>query len=66
MLGSMKQDQDRIESDIASIVYYCNGGVNFTDAYALTDEQLSRLSNVITKHHEAQAEAMNPKGPKKL
>jgi hypothetical protein len=53
----MERDRERTEKDIASVVYYMNGGLNFADAYGLDTGQLTRLSNVITEHHEKQAEA---------
>lgn len=64
MLSDMERDRERIEKDIASIVYYMNGGLNFTDAYALDTAQLTRLSNIISEHHERQAEAYKQAGAK--
>lgn len=57
-LGSMKQDYNRIEREIASIVYYMNGGLPFSDAYNLSMEQLETLADVIAKHYEKQAQSM--------
>ena len=54
----MERDRDRIESDIASVVYYMNGGLSFIDAYSLSTVQLKRLGDTITTHFEKQNEAM--------
>jgi hypothetical protein len=54
----MERDRDRIESDIASVVYYMNGGLSFTDAYGLSTQQLKRLGDTITTHFEKQNEAI--------
>ena len=58
MLGSMKRDAANIEKDIANVVFYLNGGLNFTDAYSLSNEQLKILSDTISTHYEKQNEAI--------
>lgn len=57
-LRSMKQDVEATERDIAQLVFYLNGGLNFVDAYELTTSDLNRLSKVVSDHFEKQNEAM--------
>jgi hypothetical protein len=53
----MNQDVSRMEKDIANVVFYLNGGLNYTDAYALSNEQLKTLTDVVNDHFEKQNEA---------
>jgi hypothetical protein len=53
----MDRDRNHIEQEIASIVYYMNGGLNFRDAYALSESQMDSLATTIKKHYEKQNEA---------
>lgn len=46
-----------IESDIANLVYYMNGGLSYSEAWKLTTSQMKSLSESIAKHYEMQAEA---------
>jgi hypothetical protein len=68
MLRDMERDRQQIEDDISYVVYYMNGGLNFTDAYALSVDQIHRLNKTITDHFERQNEAIknakNNKSPK--
>ncbi len=57
MLRGMNQDVSRMEKDIANVVFYLNGGLNYTDAYALSNEQLKTLTDVVNDHFEKQNEA---------
>jgi len=59
----MERDRDNIEKEIAQLVYYMNGGLNYVDAYSLSASQMKFLSETINKHYEAQADAMK-KGSK--
>ena len=54
----MERDRANIEQEVASLVYYMNGGLNYVDAWSLSNSQMKSLSEVINKHYEAQAEAM--------
>jgi len=58
MLHDMERDRQRIEDDIAHVVYYMNGGLNFVDAYDLSMDQLQRLNKTITQHFERQNESL--------
>lgn len=57
MLGSMNRETSAIERDVANVVFYMNGGVNFTDAYSLSSSQLQTLTDTIKEHFEKQNEA---------
>ena len=57
LLRSLEQEKESIERDISSLVYYMNGGLNFIDAYGLEIQQMSRMTDVINKHYEKQAES---------
>ena len=61
----MQQEVKRIESDIANVVFYLNGGLNYTDAYALSSEQLKYLSDTVSTHYEKQNEAMKKANSKR-
>jgi hypothetical protein len=56
MLGSMNKNVNIIEKDIASLVYYMNGGLNYNDAWLLTANQRRTMIRVIEDHYKA----MNP------
>lgn len=61
----MKRERDNIEKEIATLVYYMNGGLNYVDAWSLSNSQIKSMSDVINKHYETQAEAMK-KGSRKV
>jgi hypothetical protein len=56
LLESMETNRKTIESDIATLTFYMQGGLNYNDAWMLTIEQRQIMSKVIEKHYEA----MNP------
>jgi len=53
----MEKLRKSIEEEVATLVYYMNGGLSYVDAYNLSMEQMRTLSEVITKHYEKQNEA---------
>lgn len=55
-----------IESDIANLVYYMNGGLTYSEAWRLTTSQMKSLSGTISKHYEMQAEAYRKAQSKKV
>jgi glutamate formiminotransferase len=57
MLRSLNRECKEIEKEIAGVVYYMNGGLNFVDAYELSMDQLNVLSETIKNHFEKQNEA---------
>jgi hypothetical protein len=65
MLLDMERYRQQVEDDIAHVVYYMNGGLNFTDAYHLTSEQINRLNNTIKTHFEKQEEAIKQSSSKR-
>jgi len=56
MLGGMSKNTHTIEKDIATLVYYMNGGLNYNDAWLLTHNQRKVMIKVIEDHYKA----MNP------
>lgn len=56
MLGSMNKNVIAVEKDIASLVYYMNGGLSYNDAWLLTSNQRKIMVKVIEDHYKA----MNP------
>lgn len=58
LLRSLEKDRKRIEKDITTIVYYMNGGVSITEAWALSMSELNNMSTVITEHYAKQNDAM--------
>jgi hypothetical protein len=53
LLESMESNRKTVESDIATLTFYMQGGLNYNDAWMLTIEQRQIMSKVIEKHHEA-------------
>jgi hypothetical protein len=62
MLDILNKNQSLIESDIASLVFHMNGGLDFDDAYLLTADQRRMMAIMIQKHYDAQ----NPKKQSQL
>ncbi len=58
----MEKNRRVIETDVETLVYYMNGGLDYNDAWLLTSDQRRSLSRIIEKHFEA----MNPKKSNKL
>lgn len=54
----MNKERDAIEQEIATLVYYMNGGLNYSDAYSLSTGQMKHMSEAINKHYETQNEAV--------
>lgn len=58
----MEKNRRVIETDVETLVYYMNGGLDYNDAWLLTSDQRRSLGRIIEKHFEA----MNPKKSNKL
>jgi len=56
LLKSMESNRELIETDIASLVFYMQGGITYNDAWLLTLDQRKIMSKVIEKHYAS----MNP------
>jgi hypothetical protein len=56
LLKSMESNRKLIETDIASLVFYMQGGLGYNDAWLLTWDQRKIMSKVIEKHYAS----MNP------
>jgi CRISPR/Cas system CMR subunit Cmr6 (Cas7 group RAMP superfamily) len=59
MLGSLDKHRKHIEKEIATVVFYMQGGLNFTDAYGISMDQISLLAEVIEEHYEKQNNIAN-------
>lgn len=57
ILSILAANRAIIEDDVAGVVYYMNGGLDYNDAWLLTLDQRKRMMGVIQKHFDA----MNPK-----
>lgn len=62
MLQVMERNRSVIETDISTLVFYMKGGINYNDAWLLTEKQRKIMSKVIEKHYEA----MSPNKKEKL
>lgn len=62
MIGTMDKNRKVIESDISTLVFYMNGGLDYNDAWLLTNDQRRGMSKIIEKHYDA----MNPKKSNQL
>ncbi len=56
MLDVLARNRNVIEEDVATLVYYMNGGLDYNTAWLLTNEQRKIMSRVIERHFKA----MNP------
>jgi len=59
MLRGMEREAIAIEKEIATVVFYTNGGLAFDCAYDLSMQQLKIVSDIIQEHYAKQAEAYN-------
>jgi hypothetical protein len=62
MLDIMTRNRKIIEEEIATLVYYYNGGLDYNSAWMTTSMQRKTMSRVVEKHFEA----MSPKSGGKL
>ena len=49
MLDTMVNNRDIIETDINYLVYHMNGGLDYDDAWLLTNDQRKRMADMITR-----------------
>lgn len=59
MLGSLEKHRKQIEKEIGTVVFYMQGGLNFTDAYSISMDQISLLAEVIQEHYDKQNNLAN-------
>jgi hypothetical protein len=55
----MDKHRKNIEKEIATVVFYMQGGLNFNDAYNLSVEQLNDIAAVIHEHYDKQNNQLN-------
>ena len=53
----MNRNRKVVNDEIATLVYYMNGGLDYNDAWLLTADQRKIMAKVVEKHYSA----MNPK-----
>jgi hypothetical protein len=58
LLRSMESERKQIQKHVATIVYYMQGGLNYTDAWNLSMDELGVLADVFKEHYEHQANAL--------
>lgn len=49
----MNRNRKVINDEIATLVYYMNGGLDYNDAWLLTSDQRKTMAKVIEKHFKA-------------
>lgn len=49
----MDKNRDAVETDVATLVFYMQGGLDYNDAWLLTSAQRGRMAKIIEKHYEA-------------
>ena len=57
----MDKDCKKIHKDLAMLVFYMQGGLDFKDAYMLSNEQIEVLIETVQEHYERQNNALNSK-----
>lgn len=57
----MERNRSIIESDISTLVFYMQGGLDYNDAWMLTQKQRKSMTVVIEKHYEAMSGSKNNK-----
>ena len=55
MLKTMAHNRKTIEDEIATLVFYMEGGLNYNEAYALTTMQRQGIAKIIEKHYESRS-----------
>ena len=51
----MEQERNAIEKELATLVFYLQGGINVSDSYMLNENQIKTYSEVIKQHYEMQS-----------
>lgn len=65
MLQDMERDRNRIEKKLAQLVIHLNGALSFVDAYSLSSEQITLVTEAVNDHYEQQAEAIRKSSGKR-
>ena len=52
MLAIMDKNRDAIETDIGTLVFYMQGGIDYNDAWLLTSSQRTKMAKIIERHYE--------------
>lgn len=57
-MRGMAKERKTIQKHVTAIVYYMQGGLNYTDAFKLDLEQLDIMISVIEEHYDKQNKAL--------
>ena len=49
----MEQNRTVIQNEIATLVFYMQGGLDYNDAFLLSSDQRRVMSKVVEKHYSA-------------
>lgn len=55
----MERNLKAIETEMATIAFYMQGGISFDDAHLLSPSQRKAMSKVIEKHYESMSGKAN-------
>jgi hypothetical protein len=53
MIDTMEKNRKAIKTEVSTLTFYMQGGLDFNDAYILSAEDRTIMSKVIEKHYEA-------------
>lgn len=53
MIDTMDKNRKAITKEVASLVFYMNGGLDYDDAWLLCADDRAIMADIIEKHHKA-------------
>lgn len=53
MIDQMDKNKKSVTNEVASLVFYMNGGLDYNDAWLLNADDRAVMANIIEKHHKA-------------
>lgn len=61
MIDVMDKNRKVIMTEVSTLTFYMQGGLDYNDSYLLSTEQRSIMSKVIEKHYDAVSGGKNSK-----
>jgi hypothetical protein len=58
-MGSLKHDKIKLHKELATLTFYLNGALTHDQSLMLSEAQMQIYSDVLKKHFDAQAQALN-------
>lgn len=55
MIRKMDHNRELIHTDMATLVFYMNGSLDFNDAYCLSMQQRKIMAKVVKEYRESQS-----------